>query len=125
MIKLLLIVNTLLTFPFGVAALAAPAEVFAQFGVKLDAGGSLVARGYAATLVGYGLALWLLRDAGEAKVTRPLLLSLVAFNAIEAIIQGLAGVQGIAMPIIFANAALHAVVCAACGYAYLRRARAK
>jgi hypothetical protein len=37
MVKLLLIVNTLLTFPFGIAALAAPVQVFAQFGIELSA----------------------------------------------------------------------------------------
>jgi hypothetical protein len=37
MIKWLLVVNTLLTLHFGVAALVAPAEVFAQFGQSLDA----------------------------------------------------------------------------------------
>lgn len=122
MVKPLLIVNTLLTLPFGVAALAAPAEVFAQFGLKLDPGGSLIARGYSATLVGYGLVLWLLRHTGERNVIKPLLLSLVAFNGIEAVIQGVAGAQGLALPIIFANAGLHGLVCGACLFAYLKQA---
>lgn len=118
-VKLLLVVNTLLTLPFGVAALAAPVEVFAQFGVALDPGGALVARGYAATLVGYGLALWLLRNRTEAAIARPLLLSAVAFNAIESVIQGIAGAQGIALPIIFGNAGLHALVAGVCAFAYV------
>ena len=122
MVKLLLIVNTLLTLPFGIAALAAPAEVFAQFGLKLDPGGMLIARGYSATLVGYGLVLWLLRHTSEATVAKPLLLSLVAFNGIEAVIQGVAGVQGLALPVIFANVGLHGLVCGACLYAYLKQA---
>ena len=122
MVKLLFIVNTLLTFPFGIAALAVPVELFAQFGLKLDAGGALIARGYAATLVGYGLALWLLRHVREGQVVKPLLLSLVAFNAIEAVIQGVAGAQGLALPVIFANVGLHGLVCVACAYAYFKQA---
>ena len=122
MVKLLLIVNALLTLPFGIAALAAPAEVFAQFGLTLDPAGSLIARGYSATLVGYGLVLWLLRRTSEAAVVKPLLLSAVAFNGIEAVIQGVAGVQGVALPIIFANVGLHGVVCLACLFAYPRQA---
>ncbi|GAA4409911.1 hypothetical protein [Quisquiliibacterium transsilvanicum] len=118
MVKLLLVINTLLTLPFGIDALAAPAEVFAQFGLKLDAGGALVARGYAAALVGYGLLLWLLRHTRDRAVARPLLLSMVAFNGIEAVIQGLAGVQGTALPVILANVVVHGLVCAACLYAY-------
>lgn len=122
MVKWLLIVNTLLTLPFGVAALVAPAAVFAQFGLNLDAGGSLVARGYSATLIGYGLALWLLRRCTDVKVLKPLLLSMVAFNAIEAVIQGVAGLHSVAMPVIYANVALHGVVCAACVRAYFKQA---
>lgn len=121
MVKWLLVLNTLLTLPFGIAALAAPVEVFARFGLELEPGGALVARGYAAALVGYGLALWLLRHTRDRAVARPLLLSLVAFNGIEAVVQGAAGVQGIALPVIFANVALHGLVCAACLYAYLKK----
>jgi hypothetical protein len=54
MVRLLFIVNTLLTLPFGVLALAAPSALFAQFGIQLDAGGALIARGYGATLVAFG-----------------------------------------------------------------------
>lgn len=120
MVRSLLLVNTLLTLPFGLAALVAPVEVFAQFGVALDAGGALVARGYAATLIGYGLALWRLRSVTDASVVRTLLLSLVAFNLIEAVIQGLAGLQGVAAAMIFGNVLIHAGVGAACGFGYLK-----
>jgi hypothetical protein len=44
-VKGLFIANALLTFPFGVAALAAPAPLFAQFGLRLDATAQLIARG--------------------------------------------------------------------------------
>jgi hypothetical protein len=121
MVKLLLIVNTLLTFPFGIAALAAPVQVFAQFGIELDPGGALIARGYAATLIGYGLALWSLRHFTETRFLKPLLISLVAFNAIEAVIQGVAGAEGLAAPVIFANVVLHGLVCGACAYAYFKQ----
>lgn len=121
MVKLLLIINTLLTLPFGIAALIAPVAVFTQFGVKLDPGGALVARGYAATLVGYGLMLWQMRRSPEAKVAKPLLVSLIVFNLIETVVQGIAGVQSVALPVIFANVALHGLVCAACAYAYFKQ----
>ena len=121
MVKLLLIINTLLTLPFGVVALAAPVEVFAQFGLSLDPGGALVARGYSATLIAYGLSLWMLRGTTDATTTRVLLISVVVFNAVEAVIQGVAGAQGIALPVIFGNVALHAAVCIVCLIAYFRR----
>ena len=110
MVKALFIVNALLTFPFGVLALAAPAALFAQFGLRLDAAAALIARGYGATLVAYGVVLFLERQSTDGRTVRAFLLSMVLFNAIEAVIQGIAGTQGVAAAIIFANVAIHAVV---------------
>jgi hypothetical protein len=109
-VKRLLIVNVLLTLPFGVVALAAPAAVFAQFGLHLDAGAALIARGYAATLVAYGVVLQFGRRSADPRMVRAFLVSILLFNAIEAIIQGTAGAQGIAAAMIFATVAIHAVV---------------
>lgn len=112
MTKPLIVLNCLLTLPFGLAALAVPEPLFARFAVALDPAGALVARGYAATLIGYGLLLWGLRDAVEPRLTRYLLVSIIAFNAIEALIQGMAAAQGVAGGPIAMNAGLHAVVAA-------------
>ncbi len=121
MAKILFIINAVLTFPFGVAALAAPAQLFAQFGVQLDAGGQLIARGYAATLLGYGLVIFLMRNQTDGRVLRPFLLSMAVFNAVEAVIQGIAGAQGVAAAVIFGNVALHAAVALACLVAWSRQ----
>ena len=121
MVKILFIINAVLTFPFGVAALAMPAQLFAHFGVQLDAGGQLIARGYAATLLGYGLVIFLMRNQTDGRVLRPFLLSMVVFNAVEAVIQGVAGAQGVAATVIFGNVALHAAVTLACLAAWSRQ----
>ena len=110
MVKALFIVNALLTFPFGVLALAAPAALFAQFGLRLDAAAALIARGYGATLVAYGVVLFLERQSADGRTVRAFLLSMALFNAIEAVIQGIAGTQGIAAAIIFGNVSIHAAV---------------
>lgn len=120
MVKFLFVLNVLLTLPFGVLALAAPSPLFAQFGLDLDAAGQLIARGYGATLVGYGLVLWLMRGSTDGASVRAFLLSMMAFNAIEAVIQGVAGAQGVALPLIWGNAALHGVVAAACAVALMK-----
>lgn len=109
-VKSLFVLNALLTFPFGVLALAAPAPLFAGFGIQLDAGGELIARGYGATLVAYGLVLYLERQSRDRRTVRAFLLSMALFNAIETVIQGVAGVQGIAAPMIFGTVTIHAVV---------------
>ena len=110
MVKSLFVVNALLTFPFGVVALAAPAALFAQFGLRLDPAGQLIARGYGATLVAYGVVLFLERQSADRRTVRVFLVSMVLFNAIEAVIQGIAGTQGIAAVMIFGNVGIHAVV---------------
>jgi hypothetical protein len=120
MIRALFIANALLTLPFALAALAAPAPVFAQFGVVLDPGGQLIARGYAATLLGYGLVIFLLRNTTDTGVIRAFLLSMALFNAVEAVIQGVAGAQGVAASMIFGNVALHAVLAVLCLAAWNR-----
>lgn len=107
MIPVLFVVNAILLLPFGVMALIMPEGVFAQFGVTLDPAGALIARGYAATSVGYGLALLLARRTTDPDVIRGFLVSMVVFNAIEAIIQGAAGMQGLAQPVIYGNVAVH------------------
>jgi hypothetical protein len=121
MVKFLFVLNTLLTLPFGIVALAIPGVLFAQFGLQLDAAGILIARGYGATLVAYGLALFLMRATVDARTVMVLLSSMAIFNAIEAIIQGIAGIQAVAQPIIFANVAMHGVVSVACLFALSRR----
>ena len=121
MVKFLLVLNTLLTLPFGIVALAIPGVLFAQFGLQLDAAAILIARGYGATLVAYGLALFLMRATVDARTVMVLLSSMAIFNAIEAIIQGIAGIQAVAQPIIFANVAMHGVVSVACLFALSRQ----
>ena len=86
-----------------------PAALFAQFGLQLDPAGELIARGYGATLVGYGVVLYLERQSSDRRTVRAFLLSMVLFNSIEAVIQGIAGVQGVAATTIFGSVAMHAV----------------
>ena len=112
--------NALLTLPFWLLALVVPEFMFAQFGLQLDAAGALIARGYAATLIGYGLVLWLNRNTGNPLIAGSFLLSMTAFNVIETLIQGIAGFQGIASAIIFGNVIIHGGVAGACVATFLK-----
>ena len=123
MVRILLLLNTVLTLPFGLAVLISPEGLFAEFGLSLDAAGCLVARGYGATLVGFGTLLLLLSKTTDPSVVRSLLVALFLFNLIEATIQGIAGVHGIAHAVIFLNVALHGSVAFACLMALARKAR--
>ena len=120
MIKIIFIIGALQTFPFGLGAILFPGNLFSQFGVSLDPAGELIARGYGATLIGFGLVLWGLRNVQLPATQRWLLIGLTFFNAIEATIQFTGGVAGVAQPIIFGNVGLHAAMAVASLMALLR-----
>ena len=113
MLKLLLTVSALQTLPFGVGAVLVPGALFGQFGVSLNSAGELIARGYGATLIGYGLTLWGLRDSCSHASGRYICIGLAVFNVIEALIQFHAGFSGGAQSIILGNAGLHAALAVA------------
>lgn len=119
--KYLSIANAVLTVPFGIAALIAPAAVFSGFGIELDPGAELIARGYAATCIGYGLIFWLLRDNSFPNVTKALLLGSILFNLIEATIQCIGGLAGTASPGIWGTALAHSLMTLLSISAYFRQ----
>jgi hypothetical protein len=121
MVRILFVLNSILTLPFGVLALVMPATVFSQFGIQLDPAGILIARGYAAALIGYGIVLFLMRNALEFRTVRGFLLSMAIFNGVEAMIQGVAGVQGVAGAAIFGNVAIHGIVFVLCIVSLVRQ----
>jgi hypothetical protein len=112
--KLLFIANSLLTFPFGILSLVAPAAIFSSFGIALDSGGQLIAQGYGATLIGYGLVYYFLRDVSNAGIIKSLLIAALVFNLTEAIIQSLAAIRGITLSIIWITVFMHALLTLLC-----------
>lgn len=108
MTRIIFIISAFQTFPFGLGAILFPGDLFSQFGVSLDPAGELIARGYGATLIGFGLVLWGLRNIQVPATQRWLLIGLILFNAIEATIQLVSGLEAVAQPIIFGNVGLHA-----------------
>ncbi len=110
MYKILMIVNTLLALPFAMAAIVAPAAVFSDFGLTLDAGASLIARGYASTLVGYGVFAWFMRDAEARPLRLKALTATLLFNLCEAVIQLMARLANVASEKIWVTITAHGVV---------------
>lgn len=115
----LFLTNSILTLPFGFLLLIIPGAMFSSYGITLDAGGELVARGYGATLVGYGLVFYFLRNISEIGVVKSLLLAALVFNLIEAVIQTAAASKGIVLPVIWVTVVLHAIVTILSTYALI------
>lgn len=110
MIRRLFIANAALTLPFALAGLIAPAILFGSFGLDLDVAGQLVARGYAATLLGYGIVFLTLRDVAKSSVQRALLIASAAFNLVEALVQAVAGAGGVTSSVVWLTVTIHLVV---------------
>jgi hypothetical protein len=110
MYKFLFIANAVLTLPFGIAGLIAPVAVFSGFGIALDPGAQLIARGYAATSIGYGIIFLFLRENSNPTVSKALLSASILFNLIEALIQGIGGTAGTASPAIWGTVSAHAIM---------------
>jgi hypothetical protein len=119
--KFLFIANAVLTLPFGVAGLIAPVAVFAGFGIALDSGAQLIARGYAATSIGYGCIYFLLRDNSDSGVIKALLLASLLFNLIETVIQSMGGAMGIASPAVWGTVLAHAIMSLFSAWAFLKK----
>lgn len=123
MLRALLTISAVQTLPFGIAAVLTPDKVFEQFGVTLDTAGELIARGYGASLIGFGITLWGLRSSQSTASQRYVCAGLSCFNAIEAFIQLEAGMRGTAQPVIFGNVALNGVLSLASVALLIRNAR--
>jgi hypothetical protein len=119
--RILLVINAILTVPLGAVALISPAALFRGFGLTLDAPGALLARGYAASLIAYGTALFLLRGCSDQRIVNVLLSSAIAFNVIECAIQTVAGINGVASPMIWTTAITHGVLGCFCLYAVIKK----
>ena len=113
MAKPLFIANAVLTLPFGIVGLIIPGPVFALFGIDLDPGGQLIARGYAATLLGYGTAFAVVRNAaadGQPTTLRGLLLASALFNLAETVIPAIGGAGGLTSALVWVTVAAHGVI---------------
>ena len=87
MLKAVLLLNTVLVLPFGVIAMVSPGGAFQAFGIALDPVAHPVVRGYAATCLGYGLIMLLLRDVKDNGTAFALLVGSLVFNALQVAVQ--------------------------------------
>jgi hypothetical protein len=123
MIKKLFIANAILTIPFAIGGLLAPAPVFAPFGVTLDAGGALIARGYASTLMAYVILLFMSRNTSDAKALTAFLVSMTIFNMLEFAVQLLAFLQKVAAAPILATVIVHGILTILCALALTKHTK--
>jgi hypothetical protein len=109
--------NACLVLPFALACLAAPKFVFEQFGIAVEGAATGVARGYAATALGWGITAFLMRNVADVSARWAFLLGSIAFNTAEIALQVPMYFQGLAnktiLMTIFGHAACAALSIAA------------
>ncbi len=110
MVRIICILTAILVIPFGIAAVLAPAMVFGQFGMTIDVVGAVVARGYGATALGYGIVFLMLRNAVERGVVLALLVGALVFNGLEVLVQVPFAFAGLANAMIWVTICGHALV---------------
>jgi len=112
MFRIVCILNVFLVLPFAVSALVTPEVTFASFGLALGAEGVVVARGYGAAAMGWGLACALLSGSRAPEVVRGLMIASLAFNLAEVLVQVPVALSGIASAMIWGTIGAHAVLAA-------------
>jgi hypothetical protein len=108
----LAVANAVLVLAFAVPALFAPAAVFAPFGIGVDAATAGIVRGYAAALIGFGILLLGLRGTADPGLARLAVFAMLAFNALEVVLQLDLALNGLAGSAIWVTIAAHAALTA-------------
>ena len=121
--RALFIANAVVVLPVAVLGLIDPVGFFTLLGIALDAGGAVVARAYASTLLGLGIVYLLLRDASEPRTVLALVVGSLLFHVAETAVQAASGLAGTTSSMIWATLAVHAAMAVASAVVLARVAR--
>jgi hypothetical protein len=75
-LKTLLIINSVIAFPTGIACVLVPASLLSMYGITLIPMGLVIYQFWGATLLGLGMLTWFARNTKEPGVQKALALSL-------------------------------------------------
>ena len=92
---------------FGLAFLLAPGFALPQYGVPTEPHHLMLARYFGATLVAFGLVLWLLRRTRDDDALRAILLADVVGNAIGTALSAWSTVVGLQNAMGWSSAAIY------------------
>lgn len=113
-LRTLLVADAVLAFVSAVALLVIPGQFVAPFGATLDPAGTFMAQGWGASLLGLGVASWVVRDAGA-----PARRAVAIADAVEWIATAVLFAVGIANGTVNTLAALWIVLSVLFGAAFL------
>ncbi len=108
---------------FGLAFLLVPEYAGKQYGVPTEPHNLMQARYFGATLLPYGLILWLARDTHDDTALRAILQSAVVINVLGAGISVWAGLAGLQNAMVWGSVAIYALLLLGAVYFLAYRAR--
>lgn len=108
---------------FGLEFLVVPAFGLQQYGVPTDGHNLLQARYFGATLVAWGLVIWLARSSHDETALRAILGGSLVGNLIGAILSVWAAVSGLENAMAWSSVAIYTLLAAGCAYFLTSSAR--
>jgi hypothetical protein len=112
----LFVVNAVIAGLFGLAFIAAPARVLAQYGLAVDAGFALVAQLFGAALIGYAILTWGVRAAGDSEARRAIVFALFIGDGVAFVVALIGQLRGVVNTLGWSTVAIYLLL--AIGFAY-------
>jgi hypothetical protein len=84
--KTLLTINSVLAFATGLACVLMPAQLLANYGVKLPSMGLVIYQFWGVALIGIGMLSWFVREINELTLQRKIAIVLLITNGLSSLI---------------------------------------
>lgn len=94
-LKMLFIINAVVSIPFGVGSAVAPHLFLSLFGATLGPAGAYMMQYAGAWLIGIGLVTWFTRDAAGSEVGGSIAMSLLVAYLVALVVSVLAQLGGV------------------------------
>ena len=109
-LKTLLIINTVVATLFGLAFLIVPQQLMAQYGTTLSEGGTVIARLFGASLLGFGIVSCMARDSGPSKALTAILMGFFVADLVGCVVAVFAQLTGTVNALGWSTVAIYALL---------------
>jgi len=117
-LKILLIINTIICFVYGIILVLTPATMLSLHSVTQGAGEKLMGQYFGSALLAIGLLTWFARNVVDSEAQRAIILSLLISDVIGAIVSVLGTVSGVMNAVGWSAVGIYSLL--ALGYAYFQ-----
>ena len=115
-IKILMIVNAILAFVFGVAFVLFPAQLITMYGVSADEPVKYLGQLFGAALIGFAILTWIARNAGASDARKAIVSALFIAELLGFIISLIAQLGNVVNQLGWSTVVLYLVLTSWWGY---------